>query len=154
METVESAEKLLTLSTWNNTTCVKQHNLCLLFSVHIRKRIDLRDLSSTVNGLYLTVFKAAKSVLVFYIKLDIIYGGFIWPGGRSRSMRPQPVSTAGTCRHHGLSRSEVSKLPWSLPNRKIFLNFNVELWGSTIYSLAIKFFRLFKECGHGAVVLC
>ena len=104
--------------------------MCLLISVfvHIRRRIDLRGLSSSVNGLYLTVFKAAKFTLVFYIKLDITHGGCDWPGGRCRrSVSSQPVSTAGTCLQHRLSRSKVPKVPWSMPNREILSSFNVEL---------------------------
>lgn len=123
MEMLESAEKQLTLSTRNNN-----NNLCLLISMHIRRRIDLRGLSSSVNGPYSTVFKAAKSILVFSINLDVAHGGCDWSGdGCRRSVSSWLVSATGTCLQHGLTRSKVPKVPWSLPNREASSSFNVEL---------------------------
>lgn len=121
MEMLESDEKHLTLSTWNN-------NLCLLIPMHIRRRIDLRALSSSVNGLCSTVFKAAKSTLVFFINLDVAHSGCDWSGdGCRRSVSSRPVSAAGTCLQHGLGCSKVPKVPWSLPNKETSSSFNVEL---------------------------
>jgi len=80
-----------------------------------------------VNGLYLGVFKAAKSISVFYIKLDITHGECDWPEDRHRvSVSSWPVSSPGTRLLHGLSRSKVPKVPQSLLNRETFSGFNVE----------------------------
>lgn len=91
---------------------MQQNNLCLLTSafVLIRRKTDLRVLRYSVNGVYSTVFKAAKFIMVFCIKLDI-----------ALDLTCLGIN-AGEAQH-----SKVPKVPSSLSDREAFSGFNREL---------------------------